>query len=1135
MLHADFETTFKCGYCNMSNVEFKERLFKVTSQDQRRQTFVKQWLEIDMTLLEFIRKYTCIIAHVYCLKMELDSYKSYIDRTQSEYLWLSQLRKMRMKEDNIDENFSETQKYIRYQLRITEQSLSKAITKLINCIQNQEAISGSSVMDMTLLKAYIITFVRQDYRELHDDVEQKKRLLLLKANDVRLVKEFFDLKPNSIQISLARSIWRATIREEETKNGKEYEMSERWNHDLNEHAFNDNKNEFSFDQETCQLLQYVDLNGFSELIDHMDSTDQINEDLKQGISHIRDHFMKENYVLRTSYKGYSLHIFPSNDFKLLCSDYIELTGIYKFIQNMDTIELIEHDQFLFNIVKQVQTKLDDLFCSNCITQRQYDQMRISRSEVELSYLVFALNTPVKGNIYTIRPVVVCNKGPTMRISRYLCNLLWSLFHQLTGCRTFRNGVDVIENFESYARNNYLQSTTLFVTFNIHEICMNFSHEIMIKALEHFLLIYGTQVSMEEELAIETILQLVRLVLENQMVLYGSCLFEQTRGNASGCPLTIPLACIYLCYSQPALMSVLIAQKQQELFGRFQDNLFLTWNRSEDQLHFLFGKPIVVDRHYQSIQIKPFIGTSFHFLDVELSHNKGHLHTRIYHDAVMDQYQLPNQFQAERSSCLPSRLLQSMLMYVVRCCSKEQSFDYERRYLKLVYLLYGFSENFIDNCIEQFYKRFYACEVNYFVDRIPYETLRRRVMKRHAQLVIILFLCYDPLNLLDYTMVDQINQAIDIVVPWMDNMDDNDDDDDNEKIINLSGDEINERRPLYQITRKKYLNIIRQQLQTNNRILLPTYNLYAYYSCELTLMQQKVHEHMTRTGAYRLIMELDQTNPYSLKEFVKKMNNDIMKKLNCVLHNKLITYAQWKQMSTNRSNSQLNTLYFLPDTRQANVPFHPMVRCHHHLTMNISHFLNRLLQPIYDYVTFSTTFNTGADVIDAVERCFDEIFFTWNDSEQRLHDVLHTINRQLLNMPITMSISNDINCLDVNICHLDGNLKIKVVHQLNTEPYSLPYVVGHPRHKYHSLLRAALLRATRCYANVFDFVNELVDIQLSFQYNRFSNDFIIDQIQLFLKEFGESQMNVHGGEKFYDQSLYDHLRHHVFKYHQREKD
>ncbi|CAF1390223.1 unnamed protein product [Rotaria sordida] len=520
-------------------------------------------------------------------------------------------------------------------------------------------------------------------------------------------------------------------------------MSDGWNHHLDKHSFkddDDDKNELSFTQEICQLLQYLDLNGFSQLIDYMDSNDQIDEHLKQGISHLQDHFMKENYVLRTSYKGYSLHIFPSNDFELLCSEYIELTGIYKCIQkNLTTMKLIEYDEFLLTIVKQVETKLDDLFYSNCITQRQYDQMRISHAEVELSYLVFALNTPIKGDIYTIRPVVVCNKGPTMRISSYLSNSLWSLFDQLTGCRTFRNGIDVIENFESYTRNNYLQSTTLFVKFNIYEICTEFSHEIMIKALEHFLLIYGTQqVSMEEEekLAIDTILQLVHLVLENQMVLYENCLFQQTRGSASGCSLTIPLACIYLCYSQPALMSVLMAQKQQELFGRFQDNLFLTWNRSEDQLRFLFEKPIIVDQHSRSSQIKLFIGTSFHFLDVEISHDQGHLHTRIYHDPVMDQYQLPNQFQAERSSCLPSRLLQAMLMYAVRCCSSEESFDYERRYLKLVYLLYGFSENFIDNCIEQFYKQFYACEVSYLVDRVPYETLRRRVMKRHAQLVVL---------------------------------------------------------------------------------------------------------------------------------------------------------------------------------------------------------------------------------------------------------------------------------------------------------------------------------------------------------------------------------------------------------------
>ena len=45
---------------------------------------------------------------------------------------------------------------------------------------------------------------------------------------------------------------------------------------------------------------------------------------------------------------------------------------------------------------------------------------------------------------------------------------------------------------------------------------------------------------------------------------------------------------------------------------------------------------------------------------------------------------------------------------------------------------------------------------------------------------------------------------------------------------------------------------------------------------------------------------------------------------------------------------------------------PMINCRHGLTSKISHFLNRLLQPIYDRVTHSTTFHTGIDVIDALQ-------------------------------------------------------------------------------------------------------------------------------------------------------------------------
>ena len=44
-----------------------------------------------------------------------------------------------------------------------------------------------------------------------------------------------------------------------------------------------------------------------------------------------------------------------------------------------------------------------------------------------------------------------------------------------------------------------------------------------------------------------------------------------------------------------------------------------------------------------------------------------------------------------------------------------------------------------------------------------------------------------------------------------------------------------------------------------------------------------------------------------------------------------------------------------------------MKCRYGLTGNLSHFLSRLLQPIYDRIAMSTTFKTSADAIDAVEK------------------------------------------------------------------------------------------------------------------------------------------------------------------------
>jgi len=142
------------------------------------------------------------------------------------------------------------------------------------------------------------------------------------------------------------------------------------------------------------------------------------------------------------------------------------------------------------------------------------------------------------------------------------------------------------------------------------------------------------------------------------------------------------------------------------------------------------------------------------------------------------------------------------------------------------------------------------------------------------------------------------------------------------------------------------------------------------------------------------------------------------------------------------------------------------------------------------------------------------------------------------------IHNYINYLDIYISHFDGDdLQMQVAHDLmNTEPYSLPYVFGHHHHHHQqqqhdsftTLLRASFIRAVRCYSDVCDFASELEDIQLSFQYNRFEPDFVIDQLKLFLQEFDATKLEIYYGEYYYDQSLYDYLRANVFNYNQTEK-
>ncbi len=156
----------------------------------------------------------------------------------------------------------------------------------------------------------------------------------------------------------------------------------------------------------------------------------------------------------------------------------------------------------------------------------------------------------------------------MRMADHLSELLWTMFDRVTHCQKCSQGSDAVQALEVFAQRGLLRSTTLFVTFAMDDVCTVFPHRETLEALEHFLRTYASsdEEFQREGLTIETVLRLVRLVLENQFFVYNNKLFRQTGGGASGSPLTLPLAYIYLYHYQQGLTTALI-DNTQEIFGR----------------------------------------------------------------------------------------------------------------------------------------------------------------------------------------------------------------------------------------------------------------------------------------------------------------------------------------------------------------------------------------------------------------------------------------------------------------------------------------------------------------------------------------------------------------------------------------
>lgn len=153
--------------------------------------------------------------------------------------------------------------------------------------------------------------------------------------------------------------------------------------------------------------------------------------------------------------------------------------------------------------------------------------------------------------------------PTSAISKFLDQAIRPLFDKHARATTIVDGVDLIRRLRTYERDGRLTPNTLFCTFDITDLYTMLPQEESLNVLTEFLLEHGYH--KVKGIPIDAIRKLARLVIKENVFVYGEKYYRQIVGGAMGSPFTLTLANIFMWKWEQQLVQRLHAAN--EIYGR----------------------------------------------------------------------------------------------------------------------------------------------------------------------------------------------------------------------------------------------------------------------------------------------------------------------------------------------------------------------------------------------------------------------------------------------------------------------------------------------------------------------------------------------------------------------------------------
>ncbi|CAF4697219.1 unnamed protein product, partial [Rotaria sp. Silwood2] len=392
------------------------------------------------------------------------------------------------------------------------------------------------------------------------------------------------------------------------------------------------------------------------------------------VKRLKHKFKLANVVLQKSDKSKVFHLGKLEDYQKKSEEYMAKTQAYKCLGTNDPLPIL---------TKRTNKYLLDLRLAKWITQKQYEKLCINPSEVELAHLYYLPKAHKPGT--PLRPIVSGLKHPTVKISKFLDELLRPLFDEMASKTTVNSGFELMKQLQKWSMINMRQET-LFCTIDVADLYTMVPQIEGVLALKKML--DYLKLKQVAGLKIETIIRLSRFVMQNNYFSYDGQYYHQIRGGAMGSPLTLTVANCYMFFYEQQIIKQIY--NSGGLYFRYIDDIFIIINWP---VRHLFKQ---IDRwnHFdENIKLSEKIGVAADFLDLHIENQDGQLLTTIFQKSSYEPYYLP--FNSIHPLHMKKNIVFTMLLRAIRYCSTFQAYLDEREKLRMALLLNKYPNKFID--------------------------------------------------------------------------------------------------------------------------------------------------------------------------------------------------------------------------------------------------------------------------------------------------------------------------------------------------------------------------------------------------------------------------------------------------------